>query len=207
MKETTLKKYIGNTYGSLTVLDLDHETYNSETQTKRTYLKCLCNRCGKNTVVRADRFAKNSTYAPVSCAHCVIDRQKETAEKKYQIKNTKTYRSKISSIKHNAKSRNLNINLTDEYMKSLFDSNCHYCNCNKAMGIDRIDSKLDYTIENSVACCGICNIMKNKFDLNIFLDKIKQIYFNFYKEGSTTIPKGSTLQANGSGSGELLNVA
>lgn len=34
MKETTLKKYIGNTYGSLTVLDLDHETYNSETQTK-----------------------------------------------------------------------------------------------------------------------------------------------------------------------------
>jgi hypothetical protein len=41
--------------------------------------------------------------------------------------------------------------------------------------------------------------MKNKFSAESFLNKIKQIYN--YKQCSTTMPEGSTLQANGSGNG------
>lgn len=39
-----------------------------------------------------------------------------------------------------------------------------------------------------------------------FIDKVKSIYNNYIKS-STTISKESTLQANGSGNGELLTAA
>ena len=207
MKEETLQKYIGVTKGCLTVIELDHETYNKEKQVKRSYFKCKCNRCGRITIVRADRFTRNSTYLPVSCSHCVIDRQKETAENKYQISKTKSYRNKISNIRSNARLRNLDINLSDEEIKEFLDSNCYYCGCEKAFGIDRIDSKKGYTKDNCVPCCKICNIMKNKFDLDLFLDKIIKIYNRFHNKSSTTISKESTSQANGDGSGELLTAA
>ena len=50
----------------------------------------------------------------------------------------------------------------------------------------------------------VSNIMKNKFPLDIFLNKVKKIYNKFFIESSTTIPKGSTSQANGDGSGNPL---
>ena len=207
MKKETLDKYVGTTVGCLTIIELDHETYDKEKQVKRSYFKCKCNRCGKITIVRADRFSRNSTYVPVSCSHCVIDRQKETAENKYKISSTKFYRDKINSIRGNAKYRGYLIELTDEQMKYLLDNNCYYCNCPQAFGIDRIDSKKDYTIENCVSCCKYCNIMKNKFEKDLFLQKVEQIYNNFHNESSTTISKESTLQANGNGNGELLTAA
>lgn len=207
MKKETLDKYIGLTVGCLTVIELDHETYDKEKQSKRSYFKCKCNRCGKYTVIRADRLSRNSTYKPVSCSHCVIDRQKETAEKKYQISNTKYYRNKINSIRSNAKSRKYKIELSDEQMKDSLDSKCYYCGCENAFGIDRIDSKKDYTVDNCVPCCKYCNIMKNKFDKDLFLQKIEQIYHNFHNESSTTISKESTSEANADGNGEFLNAA
>lgn len=205
MKKETLEKYIGMTKGVLTVIELDHETYDPIKQIKRSYFKCKCNRCGRITIVRADRFGKNETYKPVSCSHCVRDKQKETAEQKYKIKDTKSYRDRINSIKSNAKMRNISIELTDLELKNLLDQKCYYCNCEKAMGIDRLDSKKGYTKENCVACCKICNIMKNKFPIDLFIDKINKIYNNFHNESSTTISKESTLQANGNGSAEHLN--
>lgn len=203
MKQITLQKYISKTFGNLTILSLDHETYDKETQIKRTYFLCMCNRCNKTTVVRADRFSKNCTYCPVSCAHCVIDRQKEIAESKYQIVETKHYRNKISSINSNARSRNLQQNLSDIEIKEFLDKDCFYCG-KSAFGIDRIDSLKGYTKTNCIPCCKICNIMKNKFSLDLFLEKINLIYNKFHNESSTTISKESTSQANGDGNGETL---
>ena len=52
--------------------------------------------------------------------------------------------------------------------------------------------------------CEICNFMKGSLTKETFINQIESIY-NFNKERSTTIPKGSTLQVNGSGNGEHLN--
>ena len=41
MKKETLNKYIGLTKGCLTIIELDHETYDELKQIKRTYFKCL----------------------------------------------------------------------------------------------------------------------------------------------------------------------
>lgn len=54
--------------------------------------------------------------------------------------------------------------------------------------------------ENCVSCCWTCNKMKNNFSQKEFLEKINKIYCNF--KSSTTIPQGSTSQANGDGNGE-----
>ena len=72
------------------------------------------------------------------------------------------------------------------------------------MGIDRIDSSKDYTLDNCVSCCGMCNIMKNKFDIDEWFSKIGEIYRNHVDKCSTTISKESTSQVNGDGSAELL---
>lgn len=37
-------------------------------------------------------------------------------------------------------------------------------------GIDRIDSHEDYTEDNVVACCRVCNYAKSNMDVNEFRD-------------------------------------
>lgn len=202
MKQETLNKYLNTTKGVLTVIDLDHEEYDKEKQCKRSYFKCYCNRCGKETIVRSDRFGK-SNYKPKSCSNCINDLQKQIAEIKYPSKEKKL-RDRISSIIACANGRNYKVNLTREEIKEYLVKPCYYCNCKNCMGIDRLDSKKDYSKDNCVSCCAICNRMKNKYNLNTFLDKVYKIYNKFYNESSTTISKESTLQANGNGSGELL---
>ena len=73
------------------------------------------------------------------------------------------------------------------------------------MGIDRKDNNKGYTNDNCVPCCGFCNKMKMDHSIDEFYSQIIRIYNNLPKESSTTIPKGSTLQANGNGSRETLN--
>lgn len=43
-------------------------------------------------------------------------------------------------------------------------------------GIDRKDSEKGYEKGNMVACCGVCNRMKNNFPVSLFLEKVKLIY-------------------------------
>lgn len=204
MKIETLNKYINNTYGVLTVLSLHHEDYDPIKQCKRSYFLCKCNRCGKETIVRADRFA-GKKYSPKSCSNCINDLQREIADKKYKA--GRPDRSRIISIKGNARSRNYAMELTDAEIKEYLHKPCYYCGEQYANGIDRIDSTKHYTKDNCVPCCFICNRMKNKYSLNVFLDKINKIYTNFHNQSSTTISEESTSQANGDGSGELLTAA
>lgn len=202
MKQETLNKYLNKTHGVLTVLELDHEEYDAIKQCKRSYFKCKCNRCGSITIIRADRFGKN--YIPKSCSNCINDLQKEIADKKY--KEGRSERKRLHPIKSNAKSRNYKVELTDAELKEYLYKPCFYCGIENANGIDRIDSNKDYTKNNCVPCCSICNRMKNKYSISTFLNKVKQIYSN-HNEGSTTISKESTSQANGDGNGELLTAA
>lgn len=49
----------------------------------------------------------------------------------------------------------------------------------KYNGIDRLDSKLGYTILNVVPCCKTCNFAKNELTINEFYNWIQRIYKNF----------------------------
>ena len=146
----------------------------------------LCTRCNKETIVRGDHLQKS----PKACRHCVNSLQKEIADTKY--KKLRKYKRIYNSYRGNAYTRNIKFDITLQDVISLVDSECYYCGDNNSKGIDRIDSKDFYHINNVVPCCGTCNMMKNKFTTDLFLEKVNQIYNKHLKKGSTTIPKGST---------------
>lgn len=81
------------------------------------------------------------------------------------------------------------MDLTDEQIISLCSQNCAYCNRPineiyqddvlwdiKYNGIDRINSKIGYTMSNCVPCCSVCNTMKMDMTVEQFKTHIVSIY-------------------------------
>jgi hypothetical protein len=67
-----------------------------------------------------------------------------------------------------------------EKMQAKMSDPCEYCGHAPALGdklngLDRVDSNGNYSDINTVACCGVCNAMKNAFNVNEFLEKIREI--------------------------------
>lgn len=192
-------QYIGKSNGVLTCIE---DLGSISRKNKIVHLlKARCSRCGKTSVICSDKMV-SSTYHPKSCSYCVNDLQKEIADSKYL--EARHFRNRLNSIKGGATERELEFKLTEDEVARLLLSDCYYCGDAIADGIDRVDSSVGYVITNVVPCCKVCNIMKNRFSLELFLEKINKIHNRFFVESSTTIPEGSTSQANGDGSGKLL---
>jgi hypothetical protein len=89
---------------------------------------------------------------------------------------------------HGAKKRNLEVSLTVEQVKLLTALSCHYCgqppsNPMKVRGvkvlysgIDRVDSRMGYVIENVVPCCFPCNLMKGTRSIEDFVSHVNKIF-------------------------------
>lgn len=87
------------------------------------------------------------------------------------------YIKSYADIKYKANKRNIPFKITIDEYKSKMSKKCFYC-CNtngNKNGLDRIDSGGIYEINNTVPCCGTCNLMKNKHSLDDFINKIKII--------------------------------
>lgn len=126
--------------------------------------------------------------------------------------------------KNNAESRHHDFNLTFEEFNKLISGNCEYCGSNPEIrngghlekrknkdqpdlytnGVDRIDSSKGYTIDNCVSCCSKCNMMKNIYTKDEFLNHITKIFNYQINKSSSTISQESTSQVNGDGNGEPL---
>lgn len=118
----------------------------------------LCAKCKVNP----RSINKNSTHS--YCDQC----KKEAGIRYYQqvmitgaSRSGKTYESTLLRMaKANAARRNLQFNLTDEQAIAIMHQPCHYCLLPVSMGIDRVDSKLNYDTDTVVPCCGYCNRAK-----------------------------------------------
>lgn len=279
MNNRNIKKYIGQTYGVFTILDIDIKYEDYKYSFKQIKCKCICSRCGKESEVylnslynnlkmcehckstyKSDKaiekyigtikgnlqcleyaYLKNKRhYVKVKCLNCgnifikpityfnspahkgstfcsncktqkyaelkrntVILKAQNLYSEKYDL--YQKINEKISEYKTNAKRRNIQFHLSREDCKELFLGNCIYCNQPQAFGIDRVDSMKHYTKDNTVSCCSMCNRMKNSYTKDEFLNKIKDIYLFSIIGNSTTIPKGSTSEANADGSAEHPN--
>lgn len=69
--------------------------------------------------------------------------------------------------KQNASRRNKAWKLTDIEAAQLLCSPCTYCG-EPSTGIDRIDSDGDYTVNNTVASCYTCNVVKGTMTVSEF---------------------------------------
>lgn len=68
--------------------------------------------------------------------------------------------------------------ITLEEFEVLISQPCAYCGDEGKVGVDRIDNKKGYTLENSASCCTCCNFMKKAMSIKDFLSHIKKIYIH-----------------------------
>ena len=189
----------GTIFNKVKVIDFAY------TVKSRAYYFTECMTCGTESIRRMDHIKTNPEY----CKNC---KDKMTAKPKVESVINTIY----SGYRTNANSRSISFEITKDDFTKLISQNCFYCNQKPVEsqfskstnrtdikflhnGVDRLNSNVGYILENCVPCCSMCNLIKNKFSIEDFLNKIKQIYI--YKQCSTTMPEGSTLQANGSGNG------
>jgi hypothetical protein len=176
---------IGTTIGNYNIIDFKERIGH-----KLFYIvKCL--KCEKISTKRKDCLYKAKT-----CLECKSNGIIPTINAPRNVL--------MSHYKQGAKGRNLEFLLTDKEFDSLIFSNCYYCGTEpsiyqsdlrynktnetfKRNGIDRKDSLIGYTLENSVACCAMCNKMKMEYPKDKWLSQINKIYKNII-ECSTTIP-------------------
>lgn len=105
--------------------------------------------------------------------------------------------------KRRSKKYNREFSLTKEQFKDLTQSDCYYCGAKPSMvynnkeknigdiakengkyiynSIDRIDSTIGYTLENSRPCCKMCNTMKLDHSEAAFAEHIRKLYESFAK--------------------------
>ena len=187
------------------VLSVDRER--TARMKRYKYYFIQCKRCG--TIFSRRGSVINENLQTVKCSNC----RKNRFGKPLNVLEYKMY----CFYRGGASQRKIGWKLSEEEFKSLIKQNCYYCNESPSRhqsvtyrddyelvnGIDRIDSDKDYSIDNCVPCCHTCNMMKNSLPQGLFLKKVSEIY-NHSIKSSTTIPKGSTSQANGGGSGGPL---
>jgi len=95
-------------------------------------------------------------------------------------------KTRFSKYNHKATKKNINFSINENEFYILCKDKCYICgiepdNENYFCGVDRIDSKLPYELNNCKACCKECNIMKNNFEIEYFKNKLKNIYDNIIK--------------------------
>jgi hypothetical protein len=88
------------------------------------------------------------------------------------------------SIKIQANQRNIDFNLTKDFVNQFWDANCHYCESKLDIPrFDRINSNLGYMENNVVPCCQTCNYMKNHLTKVDFYNHLLKI-IKFQKDGA-----------------------
>lgn len=134
---------------------------------KGNIIKKVCQCCKR--MLSVDEYYKNSHtadgYSGV-CKYCYS----HSLQGRYNV------------YRKGAKVRNLDFNLTQDEFASITSQPCQYCGeysekyfDKEYSGVDRIDSSLGYSTNNVVPCCDMCNRMKLDYNINVWINKMKQI--------------------------------
>lgn len=178
--------------------DLVHQRFGNLLALKPSFIKtkkrginwvCLCS-CGNITIV-ISWLLKNGSVTSCGCARTINESKFDLPPEKQSAINTLYY-----SYRNNARKRSIKFDLTKDQVVTLFQSNCFYCNRKPNQiikkskrhgstftynGIDRVDNKKHYFLENCVACCGNCNRAKFKNSVSEFKEWVVDVYNNFVK--------------------------
>ena len=151
----------------------------------------ICKTCKLDKSVDDYRIRNDNKRPRSACKSCeskyqVSYRNKNIKKRKeYERKYKRSIEGKFVKLKAAAKSRNLPMLLDFNTFKLLHKIPCHYCGENfertTGYGIDRINSDLGYTKENSVACCSKCNYAKQSLEYYEFISHIIKIVNNTRK--------------------------
>ena len=188
----------GERFNNLIVESFSH--YKKYNTWNIAYYNCICDCGNKKEVAKRDLRSGNTTS-------CGCNKSKNTSNRNTERcfsrpKGEVGLRILYGVYKNSAKRRNLEFNISKEVFKELTSKKCFYCNkepsikstqpCRKRNynkdslkhstyifnGIDRIDNKKHYTLNNIVTCCKNCNYAKNELTEDQFYEMIIRIYEN-----------------------------
>lgn len=176
----------GTRIGMLVVLGYSHSHIQPSGQ-KRAIWDVICD-CGVQKKMSTGTLTNGTT----SCGCSFIERRKQGFNKKE--KGEANFNYKYVHYRNRAKTKGIKFELSKEDFRNIILQKCFYCGSEKDMhhtkrsvnglffsnGIDRIDSNRGYVLDNCVGCCKKCNIMKNKWSKEEFLNHISKIFkFNY----------------------------
>lgn len=172
------KDLTGLIFGRLTVVGKA-----SRDKQKRVMYFCLCE-CGNTHIVRQASL-QNGDIKSCGCLRrdttCLMRSLKEGENGKHQ-----TYKQYIAG----ALKRSLCFELTLDQFYTLSQKPCYYCGIYlsntaksktangkfKYNGVDRLNNKEGYTLDNSVTCCRQCNKAKGILTAEEFNNWINRVY-------------------------------
>lgn len=173
------------------------------------HVKCV--KCGREQDININTMKSKKIAACYFCTHPEAKERPKyhTKTLKFMPIDERMYNSYKSNMEKNVRNGKeyRKFNLTLDQYKTLIHSNCYYCGAkptadnqwNKSNrrkgdptivyvnGIDRIDSTKEYTIDNCVACCPICNSMKSTLSTSEFKSHIKRIYQKMFNDQSKDV--------------------
>ena len=95
-----------------------------------------------------------------------------------------------STFKSQARRRGIPFSITELEHFAIAMQQCSYCGGKESTsmfnGIDRFDSNGDYTLQNLVPCCKMCNFMKGSMGRQQFLQHVNAIQLHTARKGSYT---------------------
>lgn len=161
------------------------ENFTIHTNNFRNICKRCYNDCGYDKVYRArKRLEDNEAFVArnTETHRLWVERNLEHC-KEYMKKYSKSIGSLMSRYMNakeylDFKQKFENVDEYKLFIKEIINKECFYCSYKDEKmynGIDKIDSSLGYIKDNCVACCAICNYMKNTMDVGSFLRKVREI--------------------------------
>lgn len=179
---------VGKIIGNFRILSIDHieNRLYSKYKTPHTYIyyNVQCTKCGTKLIRMYNRTQWEKGKYCKNCpeSHVTSDPALNHLWRIYT---------------GGAKSRNIEWKLSVSDFLNLVKKDCYYCGANPVQrsvtvhnkskkfetavnGIDRIDSKKPYVLENCVPCCTKCNYMKQDMPQEDFINHIKNIYKHLY---------------------------
>jgi 5-methylcytosine-specific restriction endonuclease McrA len=168
-----MKKYHiqpGEKINRLTAIKLDHIGNHN-----RSYFLFQCE-CGVKKVILGSLVRSGNTKS-CGCLSQELKKGKRISDNHSEITAI------ILGYKRHAEDRGFLWLLSRQFVKNIINKNCFYCgsfpsNTKKTKnsigdglkysGIDRVDSKKNYTEDNVVPCCSVCNYAKSNMSLEQF---------------------------------------
>lgn len=137
---------------------------------------CLCG------AVEARRWYRRYHSEGTVCNVCYQrERQRDPVIREKRLAQRKEWGQKnpYKSAMNQAKFKKMEFNLTEEeFLNKTIE--CFYCGddlskISEGIKLDRIDSNLHYTSENTVGCCRMCNVAKNNHTQEEFYSWIRRL--------------------------------
>jgi hypothetical protein len=140
----------------------------------------ICTICCKEQDV--SMFVSDDDHLTKTCQTCrsqnKVQNQKRDKEHRNLLTRTNLNRA-FYCCQRDAKRRNIEFHLTKDEFMEIIKENCVYCGDiseeKQFNGVDRVNSKGHYTIDNCVSACTLCNYLKHAMPIDIFFQRIEHI--------------------------------